>query len=264
MSVVDPRNLFDVSGKTIIITGATGALGGSIARALAAAGANLMLSAGNAEALAQTVTDCRAAGAQVAFLARRPETEADANAIIAHAAETFGSIYGLIVASGCNLPKQIGDMTTLDFQSVMDANVLGSWLMSKAAGAQFISQGQGGKVVLISSVRGRHGSPLGYSSYCTSKAAVDGLTRALALEWGPHRINVNAIGPTVFRSNLTAWMFDDDKTGGQANVPALKRIPLGRLGEADDLTGILLYLVSPASDFCTGQVIYVDGGYTAG
>jgi NAD(P)-dependent dehydrogenase (short-subunit alcohol dehydrogenase family) len=134
--------------------------------------------------------------------------------------------------------------------------------MSKSVGRHMLERNAGGKVVLISSVRGRHGSPFGYTSYCPSKAAIDGLTRALALEWGPNRINVNAIGPTVFRSKLTAWMFDEEKTGG--NVPALKRIPLGRLGEPEDLVGALLYLVSPASDFCTGQVIYVDGGYTAG
>jgi NAD(P)-dependent dehydrogenase (short-subunit alcohol dehydrogenase family) len=146
----------------------------------------------------------------------------------------------------------------------MDANVRGSWLMCKSAGQHMIAKGQGGKVVLVSSVRGRHGTPRGYSAYCPSKSAVDGLTRALATEWGQHRINVNAIGPTVFRSKLTAWMFDDDPKAAASRVQSLPRIPLGRLGEPEDLMGIVVYLLAPASDFCTGQVMYVDGGYTAG
>ena len=120
-----------------------------------------------------------------------------------------------------------------------------------------------GKVVLVSSVRGRHGTARGYSAYCASKSAVDGITRSLACEWGPHKINVNAIGPTVFRSKLTEWMFQDDSKGSASRVQSLPRIPLGRLGEPDDLTGIIVYLMAPASDFCTGQIIYVDGGYTA-
>jgi NAD(P)-dependent dehydrogenase (short-subunit alcohol dehydrogenase family) len=158
----------------------------------------------------------------------------------------------------------IGDMAVEEWEQVMDANVRGSWLMCKSAGARMIAQGQGGKVVLVSSVRGRQGTARGYSAYCTSKSAVDGLTRSLACEWGPHKINVNAIGPTVFRSKLTEWMFQDDSKGNASRVQSLPRIPLGRLGEPEDLTGILVYLMAPASDFCTGQVIYVDGGYTAG
>jgi NAD(P)-dependent dehydrogenase (short-subunit alcohol dehydrogenase family) len=86
----------------------------------------------------------------------------------------------------------------------------------------------------------------------------------LATEWGRHGITVNAIAPTVFRSKLTAWMYGDDELGRQTRERSLSRIPLGRLGEPEDLVGIALYLLSPASDFCTGQVVYVDGGYTAG
>jgi NAD(P)-dependent dehydrogenase (short-subunit alcohol dehydrogenase family) len=218
------------------------------------------LSAGSKDDLDALSDELTAAGHEVATVARRPDSLEDAEAI----AEAAGDIDILICAAGTNLPAKIEEMSVADWETVMDANVRGSWLMCKAVGPRMIARGKGGKVVLISSVRGRHGSPLGYSSYCTSKAAVDGLTRALALEWGGHGINVNAIGPTVFRSKLTEWMFDDEKTGGQANVPALKRIPLGRLGEPEDLVGILLYLSAPASDFCTGQIIYVDGGYSAG
>jgi NAD(P)-dependent dehydrogenase (short-subunit alcohol dehydrogenase family) len=93
---------------------------------------------------------------------------------------------------------------------------------------------------------------------------VDALTRVLATEWGKYGINVNAIAPTVFRSPLTAWIFADDERGRAHRERSVGRTPLGRLEEPEDLIGVALYLLSPASDFCTGQVIYVDGGYTAG
>lgn len=264
MMTAHPETLFDLAGKSILITGATGALGKAAALALAHSGARLTLAAGTQDDLETVAAECRQNGAEVTTIALRPDSHDTAEAIVDAAVAAFGRLDGLIVASGTNNPKHIHDMSLDDFEDVMNANVRGSWLMCKAAGVRFIGQGSGGKVVLISSVRGRHGSAFGYSSYCTSKAAIDGLTRSLALEWADHGVNVNAIGPTVFRSKLTAWMFDDEETGGQANVPALKRIPLGRLGEAEDLVGILIYLLAPASDFCTGQVIYVDGGYSAG
>ena len=91
------------------------------------------------------------------------------------------------------------------------------------------------------------------------------LTRVLATEWGQYRINVNSIAPTVFRSKLTAWMYDEDNELGQATkARSLSRLPLGRLGEPEDLVGMAMYLLSPASDFCTGQIMYVDGGFSAG
>ena len=259
MNAADP--LFDIAGRSIIVTGASGAFGRAAAATLARRGARLTLVSGDAEGLARLAAEL---GGSCATLQRRPDTLDDAEAIAAAAVAAHGRIDGLVVASGTNHPAAIGDMAPDAWQAVMDANVRGPWLLCKAIGARFTAQGGGGKVVFVSSVRGRHGTPRGYTAYCTSKAALDGLTRTLATEWGPQRTTVNAIGPTVFRSNLTAWMFDDDDRGSASRVHSLPRIPLGRLGEPGDLMGILVYLLAPASDFCTGQVIYVDGGYTAG
>ena len=116
----------------------------------------------------------------------------------------------------------------------------------------------------MSSARGKLGHPAGYSAYCASKAATDGLTKALACEWGKYGISVNAIAPTVFRSPLTAWMFEDKERANAVRAGFLARVSLGRSGEPEDLAGPLLFLASRASDFHTGHTVYADGGYTAG
>jgi NAD(P)-dependent dehydrogenase (short-subunit alcohol dehydrogenase family) len=259
-----PASLFDISGKVALVVGATGAFGRVAATELARAGARLVITAGNARALSEVGAQITSDGGQSVQVARRPESLADAEAVVQASVEAFGGIDIVVVAAGTNDPAPIVDMSLERWSAVMDANVRGSWLVCKAAGAQMIKQGRAGKAVLLSSTRGKLGHPAGYSAYCTSKSAIDGLVRTLACEWGKYGINVNAIGPTVFRSNLTAWMFSDDPKGKAAREGMLARIPMGRLGEPKDLVGVLLFLVSSASDFCTGQVIYVDGGYTAG
>lgn len=260
----NPASLFDVRGRSALVTGATGALGAAASRALAAAGAKVTLAAGSREALETLVAEIRRDGGQAAGINRRPDSQGDAAAMVDAAVAVHGGLDILVVASGMNEVDRIEAMSVERWERVMDANVRGSWLMCRAAGPQMMRQGRGGKVVLVSSTRGKLGHPAGYAAYCPSKAAIDGLTRALACEWGAQRINVNAIAPTVFRSNLTAWMFAEEGRGKATREAMLQRIPLGRLGEPEDLVGMLMYLVSPASDFCTGQVMYVDGGYTAG
>ena len=116
-----------------------------------------------------------------------------------------------MVASGQNKVSKIVDQKPEDFLDVMDANVTQSWLMARAAGRQMLKQGQGGKVILMSSARGLLGHPAGYTAYCASKSAVDGITKALGCEWGDTGITVNALGPTVFRSPLTEWMYEDNE-----------------------------------------------------
>ncbi len=180
------------------------------------------------------------------------------------ALSAYGAIDILVVASGTNEVAPIVDMEPTQFRKVMLANVDGAWLISRAVGKVMIEQGRGGKVVFTSSARGKLGHPAGYSAYCTSKAATDGLTKALGCEWGKYGVTVNAIAPTVFRSPLTAWMFEDDDHAKSVRAGFLSRVPVGRLGEPEDLAGPLLFLCSAASDFHTGHIVYADGGYTAG
>ncbi len=262
--LVNPASLFDLKGKVALITGATGAFGQVAARVIGNSGCNLLLTGGNKDALESLAESLRQEGIHVATRNTRPSTQEECDAMLEQAVSTYGKLDILVVGSGVNDVDPIQDLSTERWQKVMDANVRDSWLLCKAAGKQFMSQGGGGKVVLVSSARGKLGHPAGYSAYCPSKSAVDGLTRALGCEWGKHNITVNAIAPTVFRSNLTAWMFEDNEPGKSTRENILARIPMGRLGEPEDLAGPLLFLASDASSFHTGHVIYADGGYSAG
>ena len=264
LPMIDPTGLFDVAGKSAVVVGATGAFGKVVCATLGKAGAKLTVTAGNKDELATLQGELDDAGITATSVNKRPNSEADCDAIIAAAVAAYGAVDILVVASGMNDVALITDMSPERFQKVMLANVEGAWLIARAAGKQMIAQGAGGKVVFTSSARGKLGHPAGYSAYCTSKSAVDGMTKALGCEWGQHGITVNAIAPTVFRSPLTAWMFGDDDKAKTVRAGFLARVPIGRLGEPEDLAGPLLFLCSRASDFHTGHIIYADGGYTAG
>ena len=260
----NPLGLFDVKGKVAIITGASGAFGALSAKVLAGAGAHVVLAASKQDELKKVAAECEALGAKAHVVALRPSSEVNCETIVKAAVDTFGKLDILVVASGLNKVAKIVDQKPEDFLDVMDANVTQSWLMARAAGKQMLAQGHGGKVILTSSARGLLGHPAGYSAYCASKSAVDGITKALGCEWGPTGITVNAIGPTVFRSPLTAWMYEDTEKANTVRAGFLARVPKGRLGEPEDLAGPLLFLASKASDFYTGHILYADGGYTAG
>jgi NAD(P)-dependent dehydrogenase (short-subunit alcohol dehydrogenase family) len=260
----NPLSLFDVRGKTAIVTGATGAFGALAAKVLAGAGANVVLCANNAGELKKVGAECEQLGGKVETVAKRPSSEANCDAIVEAAVKKFGRVDILVVASGQNKVSKIVDQKPEDFLDVMDANVTQSWLIARSAGKQMLKQGQGGKVILMSSARGLLGHPAGYTAYCASKSAVDGITKALGCEWGDSGITVNALGPTVFRSPLTQWMFEDSDRAKGVRAGFLTRVPKGRLGEPSDLAGPLLFLASKASDFYTGHTLYADGGYTAG
>ena len=170
-----------------------------------------------------------------------------------------------MVASGQNKVSKIVDQKADDFLDVMDANVTQSWLMARAAGRQMLKQGKGGKVILMSSARGLLGHPAGYTAYCASKSAIDGITKALGCEWGGAGITVNALGPdglplAADRMDVRRRRARQDHARGLPRRACRK----GRLGEPADLAGPLLFLASKASDFYTGHILYADGGYTAG
>jgi NAD(P)-dependent dehydrogenase (short-subunit alcohol dehydrogenase family) len=260
----NPLSLFEVKGKTAIVTGATGALGALASKVFAGAGANVVLSASRTDELKKVAAECEKLGGKTEIVVMRPNSEANCDKIVKATVDKFGRVDILVLAAGINKVSKIVDQKPEDFLDVMDANVTQSWLMARAAGRQMLKQGHGGKVILTSSARGLLGHPAGYTAYCASKSAVDGITKALGCEWGDTGITVNALGPTVFRSPLTAWMYEDTERAQTVRKGFLARVPKGRLGEPEDLAGPLLFLASRASDFYTGHVLYADGGYTAG
>ncbi len=261
--MANPLSMFDVKGNVALITGASGAFGMVAARILAGAGCKLVLVAGNQTALDEIAEECRDMGADVTAINTRPTDEDICNGLVAKAVQAYGKLDILVVASGMNKVALINDMAPETFTSVMDANVNQTWLLSRAAAGQMKIQ-RSGKIVLVSSARGLLGHPAGYTAYCASKAATDGITKSLGCELGAHGITVNAIAPTVFRSPLTAWMFEDTEEAKKVRDGFLARVPVGRLGEPEDLAGPLLFLASKASNFYTGHILYADGGYTAG
>lgn len=261
---MDAATIFNVKGKSAMITGASGAFGSVAARVLASSGCKLTLVAGNQSALDDIAAECRELGSEVTCINTRPTDEDAVNNMVSQCINAHGSLDILVVASGMNKVAKIDEMAPETFTDVMDANVTQTWLLARAASSQMKVQGAGGKIVLVSSARGLLGHPAGYTAYCASKSAVDGITKALGCELGATGITVNAIAPTVFRSPLTSWMFEDTPEAKTVRDGFLSRVPKGRLGEPEDLAGPLLFLASSASDFYTGHILYADGGYTAG
>ena len=263
MTVENPASLFDISGSSALVIGATGTLGRAGAVALAGSGCHLTLTDRDEAALEQVASGL---GVESARIAQWPDTEDNAAAIVETAVNAYGRLDAVFIALGCNEVGLIEDQTLGQWRTVMAANLELYWLACQAAGRQFARQPAGphrNKIVVVSSTRGRHGLASGYSAYCASKSGLDGMVRALAAEWGPKHTNINAIAPTVFRSPVTEWMFVDDEPAQTVRENMLARIPVGRLGQADDLVGGVIFLLSPASDYLTGQTIYIDGGYTA-
>src|ERR1700693_1500405 len=173
----NPLSLFDIRGKTAIVTGASGAFGALASKVLAGAGCNLALAAGGREALKQVAAECEKLGASVEAVNIRPSNAANCQQIVEAAVKRFGGVDILVLAAGINKVSKIVDQPPEAFMEVMDVNVTQSWLMARAAGKQMLAQGRGGKVVFMSSARGLLGHPAGYTAYCASKSAIAGGTK---------------------------------------------------------------------------------------
>ena len=252
------ENLFSIEGKVAVVTGATGALGQAVAKGYALAGAKVIVTGRNAKKLEEVVAEIKGEGGDVTAYTADPSDAEQVNALVKFSVETYGEINILAVCHGYNKPQNVLEQSVEDWQYIMDADLKSVYVVTKAVAEQMVKQGKGGKMVLTSSARSKMGMA-GYTGYCASKGACDLMAQSLACDLtSKYGINVNTINPTVFRSDLTEWMFDKESAVYQN---FLKRLPIGRLGEPYDFVGLAIMLASPASDFLTGGNYDATGGY---
>jgi NAD(P)-dependent dehydrogenase (short-subunit alcohol dehydrogenase family) len=223
-------------------------------------GAKVMLTGRKAAKLESIVKGIAAEGGSAAFVAGDPCKIEDVKKVIDATVKQFGGVDILITAAGTNAHAPITTQDQAEWEGVIDCNVKGTYLFCREVGKVMIEQKRGGKVVLLGSTRGMVGIS-DFTAYCASKGAIHMFAKCLGTEWGKYGITVNAIAPSVFRTELTKGLFA--KENEHIYKMVCSRVPVGRLGEPDDFQGILLYLCSKASEWTTGATFYVDGGFTA-
>jgi NAD(P)-dependent dehydrogenase (short-subunit alcohol dehydrogenase family) len=247
---------FDLTGKVALVTGAGRGMGYHIALALAEYGSDVAVCSRTPAELEQIRDAIRGMGRRAlavqADLTRIPEI----HALVEKVVQEFGQIDILVNNAGINIPQWAVDVTEETWDRVLNINLKGLFFCAQAVGKVMIGQ-KSGKIINISSQAGTVAIPL-RAAYCSSKGAVNHLTKLLALEWAPHHINVNAVSPTFIETPFSAPMFKDENF----HRYVLDNILLGRIGKPSDVTGAVIYLASSASDLVTGHILLVDGGWT--
>lgn len=251
------RDLFDLTGKTAIVSGGSRGIGKEMAEGLAEAGANLMICARRAEWLDETVNEFQANNFNVAGKVCDVTKPEEVQAVVDETVKKFGKVDILINNAGVSWGAMPEDMPMEKWRHVLDVNLTGCFLFAQAAGREMLKQ-RSGSIINIASIAGISSSANGpfYAGYVASKAGLIGLTRELAASWGRQGIRVNAIAPGFFHSRLADAVIDIyEKSIQENNV-----IP--RVGEEGELKGLAVFLASDASSYITGQTIAVDGGMT--
>jgi len=248
---------FKLDGKVAVVTGASRGLGRAIAEGLAEAGADVVLVATNETLLREVAADIEKLGRKALVFAADVTDEAKLDELVTSTVDAFGRIDVLVNAAGVQERHPAEDFPAEGYDRVLDVNLRSVFLLTQKVGRVMIAQ-QSGRIInvasLASEVAGKNIVP-----YTISKGGLRQLTRGFAREWAAHGITVNAIGPGYFRTDMTETLWQD--AGRRDEI--LKRIPLGRWGKPEELKGAAVFLASAASDYLTGQTVYVDGGYLA-
>lgn len=241
-----------LNGKVAVVTGSSRGIGREIALALVKNGAKVVVSARSEEALAALVDEIKAQGGEATAVAGDVSLEADANNLIEQTIATYGQIDILVNNAGITRDGLLLRMKSEDWDAVLDINLKGAFMCTKAA-AKPMSKQRSGRIINISSVVGEMGNA-GQANYCASKAGLLGLTKSVAKELARRSVTVNAITPGFIVTDMTDGMTD------KARDAMTEQIPLGRLGESEDIANAVLFLASDQSAYITGQVLGVNGG----
>jgi NAD(P)-dependent dehydrogenase (short-subunit alcohol dehydrogenase family) len=246
-----------LEGKVAIVTGAGRGIGRALALALAGAGADVGLAARSAEEIESVADEVEGLGRRALPMPTDVTQEADVDRLVGRVVDGLGGLHVLVNNSGVIHSSPLVKTGLEDWERVVATNLRGTFLCTRAAGRHFLERGEG-KVVNVASNFAFVGVPR-FASYCASKAAVLGLTRAAAIEWAPHNVQVNAVAPGYVETDMNAAARGDEKLRDRISG----QIPVRRMAKAEELGPLVVYLCSPASDFMTGETIVFDGGQTA-
>ena len=251
--------LFDLHGKVALVTGAGRGLGRGMALALAEAGADVVAVSRSVDQLEETLALLQRYEGDPRIIPWNLSDSHGLDKLVAEIIERYGRVDVLLHAAGIQVRKSALEVTPADWDAVQAVHSKAAFFLSQAVAHQMLRRGAGGKIILVASLTSQVGIP-NTAPYAAAKSGVLGLVRTLAVEWAPHAIQVNAIAPGYFHTALTDALFSDPERRDKL----LSRIPMGRIGEPDDLAGAIVFLASSASNYMTGQVINVDGGWLAG
>jgi 2-deoxy-D-gluconate 3-dehydrogenase len=249
---------FGLDGKVALVTGGGRGLGKEIALTLGAVGAKVVVAGRNEADLEETAAEARSAGIDV-LVVECDVTDLDSiDAMVKKSVAHFGAIDVLVNNAGTNVQQSALEVTEEAWDTVLDVNLKATFFVSQRVAREMIDGGRGGRVINVASQMGAVGF-FKRSAYCASKGGVVQVTKVMALEWAEHGIRVNSIGPTFIDSPLAREMFKDAEIAAEV----MRRIPIGRLGNPDEVAAAVVYLASGPADLVTGHHLLVDGGWTA-
>lgn len=257
--MVNAEQLFRLDGKVALVTGGYGGIGAAVCAGLVDMGASVAVAGHNAEKAEACAAALRSRGGKACAATFDALSVDDTRRMVDDVARQFGRLDILVNTVGGQREETAAEVTPENFAHVLNLNLTSAMFQAQASARHMMAAGAG-KQVHFGSVRSQLGlRGRGFAAYCAAKSGLTVMCRQLAAEWAPNRINVNVLAPTFVRTEQVA-RFLDDRNFYEAVV---SRIPLGRVGETGDIVGAVLFFVSPASDFITGQTLYLDGGLTA-